>query len=157
MKYVILIVLALIIILLVYSYLRVKYIERNIDFSISISEIGIKEGKLLDALNAGEVKFNSTFVLNIINKSNLSLTLKKLRVILITDSDNLSIISRDIQKVKIEPHQTNPVDIPSDIIIKSGAIGEALSLIKGEKISINYKVLAKVGIFPLFYEGTLEI
>ena len=157
MKYLLLVILLVILLLIVYGYFRTRYIEKNIDFDLKVSKIGIKEGKLLEAFNTGEIKFDSTFVLNIINNSNFSTRIRKLRIILVTESGNLSIISKKIKSVKIPKYESTSVELPSDVIIKSSALGEAIALAKGEKVSINYKVFGKIMIFPLFYEGTLDI
>lgn len=157
MKYVLLIVLSLILVLILYAYFRARYIERNIDFKLGVSKIGIKEGQLLDALDKGEIRFNATFTLNIINKSNFSTRLRKLRVVFVTESGNLSVYSEEIKSIKIPKYESTLIELPSEIILKSAAIGEAIQLMRGEKLSVNYKVFAKIMVFPLFYEGTIEI
>lgn len=157
MKYILLVILSIILLLIVYGYFRAKYIERNIDFSITVSKLDFKESKILEAFSTGEIKFGSTFLLNIDNRSNFSTKLRKLRIILKTDSGNLSIISKEIKSVYIPKYESTSVKLPSDVIIKSSALGEAIALAKGGKISINYKVFGKIMIFPLFYEGTLEL
>lgn len=157
MKYIILVFLSLVLLSILYLYFRARYIERNIEFGIKVGKIDFTESQILDVLTEGKLRFNALFKLNVTNKSNFSLKLKKIRVIITTESGNISIYSEEIKSVKISEYESKSIELPSEVIAMPGAIGELLSLIRGEGLEVNYKVMGRISILPLFHEGTIQL
>jgi len=152
-KYVIATVLSLFLILVLYLFFKARYIYRNIDFEIKISGINITVEQLLDVIVTNELRFNPTFTLLVNNNSNFSAKLRNLRVIVKSETGGLLIYSQRIKKTKIQQYKTEDIELPGEAIIRSEAIEEVRSLIKGNPLKVNYKIMFKIALFPFFYEG----
>ena len=91
------------------------------------------------------------------NNSKISIRLKNTRIIIEDKSKNLLIYSDEVKIVKIKKYESVNVDFKSNVILKSGSISQFISLMKGGNIKVDYRIISKINIFPIYYEGTFEL